>query len=94
MQVDFVFPDNEVKGAKVTVAAKKRLDPHVMETATSVPAARYLDPLWNALRSLGGVANASSASVRVRCQLDGGTDLAGLRHPFAPDPQAGRHGKR
>ena len=96
VQVDFVFPDNDVKGAKVTVSAKKRIDPHVMETATLVPAARYLDPVWNALRSLGGVANASSASVRVHCQLDGGNDLAGARHPFAPDPQAagGRRGKR
>jgi hypothetical protein len=94
VQVDLLFPDNDVKRAEVTVSAAKHDDPRTVDPGASVPAARYMDPLWSALRRLGGTANAASATVRVRCAVDGGTDLAGTppTPPAAKDEHPkGRH---
>ncbi|MGO8993166.1 MAG: hypothetical protein ACLQVI_07545, partial [Polyangiaceae bacterium] len=74
---DLMFPDNVVKGARVAVSARRHFDPHDMESAVAVPASSYLEPLWGALRALGGEANSASATVQVRCVVEGGTDLPG-----------------
>lgn len=94
VQLDFVFPDNNVKDAKISIAGHKQADPHNVEASTSVPIARYMEPVTEALRSLGGTSNAASASVRVRCPLEGGSDIAGAARPTkddAPHTHRGKH---
>ena len=85
VRVDLVFPDNEVKSARVNVSAHRRSDPHDTEASPSVPIAKYMEPVWNALRALGGVASAASASVRVTCALDGGGSVLGAPPPEKPE---------
>jgi hypothetical protein len=53
-----------------------------------MPVANELDPLWDALRALGGEAgeaSAASATVGVRCTIEGGTDV-GRGPKLAKDP--------
>jgi hypothetical protein len=85
VKVDLVFPDNEVKAARVDVRARRGFDPRDAETALSVGAARYMELLWKALRSLDGVATASSVTVSVHCTIDGGGDVLGVPPPEAVD---------
>jgi hypothetical protein len=81
VKVDLLFPDNEVKGARVDVIARRESDPSAAETALSVGAGRYMELLWKALRSLDGVTSASSVTVRVHCTIDGGSDVLGAPPP-------------
>jgi hypothetical protein len=74
VEVDMVFPDNDVAHARVTAKASRRFDPHTAEPASLSMVTEELEPLWKALRSLGGVASAASASTEVHCAVEGGTD--------------------
>jgi len=93
VQVDMVFPDNEVKAAHVAVLARRHFDAHNVEASSAVPAGRYMEPLWNALRTLGGLSSAASATVHVHCALDGGGDVAGAPHPEKEDSGRAHAGK-
>jgi len=95
VQVDLVFPDNEVKAASARVHAETRYDPRTMSARTPVAVGKYLEPLWNTLHALGGIASAASASVRVACTLDGGGNVLGApaQDGEAPPPPH-HHGKR
>jgi hypothetical protein len=81
VQVSFVFPDNDVAQARVTVKARRRFDPHSDDPLTPVVLATHLDPVWKALRAIGGVANAASATTAVHCNLEGGSDSTGIPQP-------------
>jgi hypothetical protein len=82
LTVDLVFPDNDVTAVSARVDA-----PGVPDGDAVADAARgALDPLLVPLRAMGGVADAASVTVRVRCRIQGGRspDLA----PRAPAPPA------
>lgn len=80
VQVDIVFPDNDVAHARVTAKARRRFDPHSAEPASLMTVTESLEPVWKALRSVGGVASAASASAGVHCALEGGTDAIAIPH--------------
>lgn len=86
VRVDLVFPDNAVSAAQAEVRARRHFDPHDMDSATPVAAARSMDPLWDALRAVGGTASAASASVEVRCPIEGGFDVPGGPPPRKESP--------
>jgi len=95
VRVDLVFPDNEVSQARVNVSAHKYVDAQggTGDDVFSVPVGKYLDPLWKALREVGGVSNAASATVKVRCAVDGGPRATSVPRPGAavpPDPLGGK----
>ena len=69
VNVDLIFPDNEVRDVRVTTVAE-RYDPHNASPPPRLSVEKYLDPMWQALRSIGGIANASSATVHVRELVD------------------------
>jgi hypothetical protein len=81
VEVDLIFPDNAVSDARATVKARKRLDPHNTEPGGAIVVAKYMEPLWKSLRRFGGVANASSATVTVRCEVSGGADITHTHGP-------------
>jgi hypothetical protein len=71
---DLVFPDNDVSQARVTVHARRRFDPHSAEPLAMLAVAEQLEPVWKALRAVGGVASAASVSAEVHCAVSGGVD--------------------
>jgi hypothetical protein len=81
VRVAVVFPDNDVKTAHVEAAGKRRFDAHNFDSTAPVPVVRALEPVWIALRAIGGEANAASATTTVRCVIDGGGDVAGGATP-------------
>ena len=72
IEANLVFPDNQVGEARVTVVGRKPLDVHNFGPPALVPMGDILDPLWNALRAMKGVASAASTRVRVHCTVEGG----------------------
>jgi hypothetical protein len=85
VRVDLLFPDNDVSRARVTAKVDKPFDTHDLDNLNLQLESGYLDPVWAALRGLGGVSSAASARVQLKCTLDGGVDLASSA---GPDPAA------
>jgi hypothetical protein len=78
VRVDLLFPDNNVSEARVTATARLGSDPPGADPVAPFLLSKYLDPLWKTLHVLGGTASASSATVRVRCAVDGGLRPKGV----------------
>ena len=94
VRVDLVFPDNDVHEARVTASARKDVGPHAGEAMPSIPVvARQLEPVWKALRALGGMANAASATVEVRCTVEGGSDAISVPRSAKDEPLPSGNGK-
>jgi len=83
VRAEIVFPDNEVSEARVAVTGRKLLDLHSADPNGPVPVSELLDPVWKTLRAMKGVASAASATVRVRCVVDGGSTAAATPRPGA-----------
>jgi hypothetical protein len=95
VHVSLIFPDNDIHEARVTVTARTETDLRIAPSAAPLPVAKHLEPVWNSLRSIGGVANAASTTADVRCTIDGGKDavsvpraggVADAAPPAAPKP--------
>jgi hypothetical protein len=86
VEVELVFPDNDVSRARVAVNARRQFDPRSQGPDSLSVVAEQLDPVWKALRSLGGVASAASATTEVHCAVDGGTST--LAVPRSTDGSA------
>jgi hypothetical protein len=74
VEADLVFPNNDVSQARVTVHARRRFDPHSAEPLAMLAVTEHLEPVWKALRAVGGVASAASVSAEVHCPVSGGVD--------------------
>ncbi len=93
VNVELVFPDNDVSRARATARAVRPFDPHDLANLSLAIDTAYLEPLWTALRAVGGVASAASTSVHLRCVVDGGAPLGGGSAEAPVDAGAAEAGK-
>jgi hypothetical protein len=68
LDLDLVFPDNDVAGASATA----HFDPPVPSEAAQASAQGAIEALLIPLRALGGTADAASVTLRVTCPMDRG----------------------
>jgi hypothetical protein len=62
-----------VSALDVAVMVRRRADAHGEAGPAPAPIADALQPLWKAVRLIGGTANAASATVTVECRIESGS---------------------
>lgn len=65
------------------MTARRPLDVRNFGPPALVPIGDVLDPLWNTLRAINGVASAASTRVRVHCTVEGGSGVVRTPPPGA-----------